>query len=61
MNPIVDLFFAFGQFIACTGLLYGMVVCFANWRESRHFWGDFDPILAYELRPVRDGQQCFTE
>ena len=46
---MIDLIFAVGQFLACVGLLYGMIVTFANWRESEAQPRDFDPIIACEL------------
>ena len=50
---MIDFIFSLGQFMAVTGLLYGVIVTFANWREAGHFWGDCDPILASELRSLK--------
>lgn len=46
---MIDFFFALGQLLACVGLLYGMIVSIANWRESDAQQRNFDPIIACEL------------
>ena len=45
---MLDFLVAAAQFICFLALVYGIIVTFHNWRESRQFWGDVDPILAHE-------------
>jgi hypothetical protein len=52
-DVMIDFIFSLAQFVAFLGLLCGMIVTFTNWRESGHFWGDFDPILGYELQSLK--------
>jgi hypothetical protein len=53
-DVVIDFLFDLGLFMAFTALLCGMIIAFANWRESGSYWGDCDPILAAELQPLKE-------